>query len=65
MGHKHRKNRKHKRRPRPDFCEACGEGDLKIVPVIVQVDGKKHFGWYLCRACAAGKIVLLTTTRRH
>ena len=37
---------------------------MKIVPVVVQVDGKKHAGWRCCRGCAAVKVVLLATGKK-
>lgn len=45
-------------------CDVCGEEEpkKKLVPVVLQVDGRKAVGWRLCRSCAACKVVLLGGT---
>lgn len=55
-----KKRRKAKKKPaHPKRCQGCGEDDLKVVPVVVTVDGRRIAKWALCRACAAGRVMVL------
>jgi transcription elongation factor Elf1 len=56
--------RKRRKRKKHTHCEQCGDSDVKLVPVVVQIDGKKVAGWHLCKGCGAGKIVLLSKWHR-
>jgi hypothetical protein len=59
------KRKRSKHRPKPKHrCFACHEDDIKVVPVVITADGKRVAKFMLCRACVAGKVVLLSGRTR-
>lgn len=58
--HKKRHKRHVKRHNPARRCEGCKEDDLKVVPVVLTIGGRRRVAWNLCRACAAGKVIVLT-----
>lgn len=53
---KTRRRGKRQRAAKRPHCQGCGEDDLKIVPVVVTVEGRRLAKWLLCRPCAAGRV---------
>lgn len=37
---------------------------MRLVTMVVQVDGRKHARWRLCRACAASREIALSAFYR-
>ncbi len=57
MSHKRHRKKKPAHTPKkPRRCEGCGEDDLKVVPVVVHVGGRRVARWALCRPCSAGVV---------
>ena len=46
-------------------CDFCGEPDHKLRRISVVTDKRLYARWKLCKACAAGLLVLIIDPRKH